>query len=179
MHNITVTAEKKIKTAIKPSQVNRRMSKFDKLQQKIDLLTQKLDSLCYEKNQKIVLIDESNPQKPDAIQLNCTEDVFQHCKEMQNYTKETFRVLYLDDQNRLLGDEIVGIGSARRCFVEPQEIFRLAYKYDASKIITIHNHPSGNTRPSKADLELFERLEIMSKTLEMPLADNIIIGLDD
>lgn len=139
-------------------------------------LNLKVDSLIG--MNRVVFTDGNKLLRKSPVQLHSSAEVIEYCKEMQQYSKETFRVLFLDEQNNLVGDEIIGIGTANHCFVQPQEIFRLAIKYAAAVIITVHNHPSGSGKPSKSDKELFAMIEVLSKTLEIPVLDNVIIGND-
>jgi len=149
------------------------MDEIQELKSMILQLNLKVDSLIG--MNRVVFTDDNKLLRKNPVQLHSSADVIEYCQEMQQYSKETFRVLFLDEQNHLVGDEIIGIGTANHCYVQPQEIFRLAIKYAAAVIVTVHNHPSGSEKASKADKELFAMIEVLSKTLEIPVLDNVII----
>jgi len=84
-------------------------------------------------------------------------------------------VLYLDARNRLIKRKIVAIGSANMLVVEPREVFESALKSHATSIILVHNHPSGETKPSKADISFTRRVTQAGKLLGIEVLDHVII----
>lgn len=108
--------------------------------------------------------------------LNSGEEVYSYCKSMSSYTREVFRVLFLSTKNQLIADEIVSIGTTCSCPVEVNEICRLAIKYGAQKVITVHNHPSGDPKPSEDDFKIAVKIAKMLALFKIVLADNLIIG---
>lgn len=82
----------------------------------------------------------------------------------------------VDARSRLLGDTMITSGSATMSLVSPREIFLEALKRQAVSIILIHNHPSGDPAPSKADTQMTGELAAMGRMLGIPLLDHIIIG---
>ena len=82
----------------------------------------------------------------------------------------------VDARSRLLGDCVMSDGSATMSLISPREIFLEALKRQAVSIILVHNHPSGDPTPSKADAELTGQLAGMGQMLGIPLLDHIIIG---
>jgi DNA repair protein RadC len=91
-------------------------------------------------------------------------------------SQERFAVLLLDVKNRLLGTQVITIGTATETLVHPREVFREVVKQGATKLVIAHNHPSGSVEPSPQDLELTERLLQAANLLEIPLLDHVIIG---
>lgn len=91
-------------------------------------------------------------------------------------TQEHFAVLLLDVKNRLLGTQVITIGSATETLAPPREIFREALRQGATRVIVAHNHPSGSLEPSTEDLNLTERLLAGAKLLDLPLLDHLILG---
>jgi DNA repair protein RadC len=91
-------------------------------------------------------------------------------------TKELFAVLLLDVKNRLLGTQIITIGTATETLAPPREIFREVIKQNATRLIIAHNHPSGNVEPSSADIDLTRQLLQGANFLAIPLLDHIILG---
>lgn len=91
--------------------------------------------------------------------------------------QECFLVLPLDTRNNVLCDPIcVTRGTVSSTPVHPREVFKEAIRWGASSILVAHNHPSGNTSPSKEDLELTKRLVEVSQLVSIPLIDHIIVG---
>ena len=90
--------------------------------------------------------------------------------------KEHFWTVGLDIVNRILYIELISIGTSRSTQVEPMQVFRIAVQKAASKLILIHNHPSGEVRPSDDDLELTDRLIQVGNILGITVADHLIIA---
>jgi len=95
--------------------------------------------------------------------------------EIAGLQKEEFRVLVLNNKNMLLKKIIVSIGTITESIVHPREVFRDAIREAGSGIIVAHNHPSGNTTPSKQDIDTTLRLIEVGKILGIPLLDHIIM----
>lgn len=93
--------------------------------------------------------------------------------------QERFAVLLLDVKNRLLGTQVITIGTATETLAHPREIFREVIKQNATKLIIAHNHPSGNLEPSQQDLDLTEQLLQAAQFLTIPLLDHLILGNGD
>lgn len=97
-------------------------------------------------------------------------------EEMRTRETETTIVVYLDSRCRLIRYELLFIGSASFCVANPREILKKALQYDASCFILIHNHPSGDPTPSKADLSLTERMKTAGELIGISMLDHIILG---
>ncbi|MBW4560542.1 MAG: DNA repair protein RadC [Mojavia pulchra JT2-VF2] len=91
-------------------------------------------------------------------------------------TKERFAVLLLDVKNRLLGTQVITIGTATETLASPREIFREVIRQGATRVIVAHNHPSGNVEPSQEDIELTRQLLAGAQFLGIPLLDHLILG---
>jgi len=91
-------------------------------------------------------------------------------------TKERFAVLLLDVKNRLLGTNVITIGTATETLAPPREIFREVIRQGATRLIVAHNHPSGNIEPSQEDIDLTRQLLAGSQLLSIPLLDHLILG---
>ncbi|WP_177224908.1 JAB domain-containing protein [Variovorax sp. 770b2] len=102
--------------------------------------------------------------------------VFALFKDMQDETKEKVVVLHLNPQLEILSYEVAAIGSATATLMEPVELYRNAMLARASSLIVVHNHPSGNSKPSPADISIAARLHELGTIHAMPLQDFIIIG---
>lgn len=89
---------------------------------------------------------------------------------------EQLRILFLNNKNMLLADEFQNYGTVSSISIYPREILKKVIHHSASAVILIHNHPSGNTTPSKADLELTEVTVRALGTIDVKLLDHIIIS---
>ncbi|MFT5837510.1 MAG: DNA repair protein RadC [Candidatus Azotimanducaceae bacterium] len=89
---------------------------------------------------------------------------------------ERFWVLCLDRKNRLLKRVEVTKGTATNCLAHPREVFREAIKLSAAAIIAVHNHPSGDPLPSRADIQVTRQLRESAKVIGIDLMDHIIVG---
>jgi len=96
--------------------------------------------------------------------------------DMRYLNKETVKIAMLDIQSRLIGKMIVSIGGISDAAANPREIFAPAIKKGAAAIIVVHNHPSGECKPSNADIECTKRLVESGKLLGISVLDHIIIG---
>ena len=89
---------------------------------------------------------------------------------------EEFRVLYLDRKNVLIADEVQARGTVDHTPVYPREIVKRALEHSASAIILVHNHPSGDPTPSKADIAMTREIAAAAKALKLAVHDHLVIG---
>ncbi|MBI1339669.1 DNA repair protein RadC [bacterium] len=89
---------------------------------------------------------------------------------------EQFRVLFLDRKNQLISDEVLGRGTVDHAPVYPREIARRALELSASSVILVHNHPSGDATPSRADVEITREVIKALAALDINLHDHLIVG---
>ena len=82
----------------------------------------------------------------------------------------------LNTQHRLIKVETVSIGTVNEALAHPREVFKPAFAHSAHSLVVVHNHPSGDPRPSDADTRLTRRLADAAKLLQIPLLDHVIIG---
>jgi DNA repair protein RadC len=95
---------------------------------------------------------------------------------MAHRDTEQFRVLYLDRKNVLIADEEQARGTVDHVPVYPREVVKRALELNASALILVHNHPSGDPTPSDQDIDMTHRVAEAARTLEIVLHDHIIIG---
>ncbi len=95
---------------------------------------------------------------------------------LRHEKSEQARVLYLDRKNKLIADEIAGRGTVDHAPVYPREIARRALELSASAVILVHNHPSGDPTPSRADIDLTRDIEKALAPLEIRLHDHLVVG---
>jgi len=95
--------------------------------------------------------------------------------EVAGLLKEEFRVLILNNKNRVLRKTVVSIGTISEAIVHPREVFRDAIREGGSAVIICHNHPSGVTAPSKEDIAATARIAEAGKIIGIPLLDHVIL----
>jgi DNA repair protein RadC len=116
-------------------------------------------------------------QAMEKPQITCTSELVNYCKAALGGLKdEQFRVIYLDAQNRIIDDELIQEGIVNQAVVYPRKVLENALKRKASAIILLHNHPSGNIRPSDADIRLTRTIQETARVLDILVHDHIIIG---
>lgn len=89
---------------------------------------------------------------------------------------EQFRVLFLDRKNNLIADEVQQRGTVDHTPVYPREVAKRALILNASALIVAHNHPSGDPKPSRDDIEMTRQLKATVDILEIALHDHVVIG---
>jgi DNA repair protein RadC len=97
---------------------------------------------------------------------------------LQHEPREQFRVLYLDKKNQLILDEIQNRGTVDHAPVYPREVVRRALELSASSMILVHNHPSGDPTPSRADIDMTREVVRAGHTLNVEVHDHLIVGRD-
>ncbi len=98
---------------------------------------------------------------------------------MKDLKKEIFRCALLDTKNKIIREEVVSVGSLSASIVHPRDTFKTAVRESAAAVIFIHNHPSGDTKPSQEDILLTRRLVQAGEVLGIQVLDHIIIGDGD
>lgn len=92
--------------------------------------------------------------------------------------REQFRVLFLDNRNSLLVDEFVADGTVDHAPVYPREVVRRALEVSAAAMVLVHNHPSGDPTPSRADIEMTRKVVDAARALGLQVHDHIVVGRD-
>ncbi|MGX9356204.1 RadC family protein [Roseobacteraceae bacterium S113] len=95
---------------------------------------------------------------------------------MAHRETEQFRVLFLDRKNVLIADEAQGQGTVDHVPVYPREVVKRALELNASALILVHNHPSGDPTPSQEDITMTRQIEAAASALSLTLHDHIIVG---
>ena len=95
---------------------------------------------------------------------------------LQHEPREQFRVLYLDKKNQLILDEIQNRGTVDHAPVYPREVVRRALELSASAMIIVHNHPSGDPTPSRADIDMTKQVIEAARSLSLQVHDHLIVG---
>ncbi len=103
--------------------------------------------------------------------------VLDYCRLAMGFeAREQFRVLFLDKKNRLIADEVQQRGTVDHTPVYVREVVKRALELSASAIILVHNHPSGDPTPSRADIDMTREIVSAAKPLGVVIHDHIIVG---
>ena len=109
--------------------------------------------------------------------VTCAKDVFDLFHErLKDEKQEHFYIVMLSTKNHIIGEHLVSKGVLDAAIVEPREVFRPAIKSAASRIILIHNHPSGDPSPSDEDIEVTKKLMNAGEMMNIKVLDHVIIG---
>jgi DNA repair protein RadC len=118
-------------------------------------------------------------QRPSlsGASLCSSQDVAEYYRpRMRDLKKEVFKCVLLDTKNKVIRDEEVSVGSLSASIVHPRDTFKAAIRESAAAVIFVHNHPSGDTRPSQEDILLTKRLVQAGDLLGIQVLDHIIMG---
>lgn len=113
------------------------------------------------------------------INLNNSKSVYELLKDCTYFEEEQFIVVCLNSKNNYIGHKILFKGTINSVDVNNREIFKYALGLNSKKIILAHNHPSGNTNPSKGDVEVTKYLVECSKSIGIEIVDHLIITKTD
>ena len=117
----------------------------------------------------------SNIEIKNMMKLNNSDIVHDTFKRLFiGLKQEKLLAIYLDNKKRLIDYKIITIGTKDETMFHPRDILRNAIKSNASGIIIIHNHPSGDVTPSSADIEMTNKLISASNIIGIPLLDHLI-----
>lgn len=125
---------------------------------------------CFELGKRLF---QENPY--GEILIRKPEQVFEYTHAMRNLAKEHLRALYLNSRNQLIHDELISIGTLTSNLIHPREVFQPAVKHAAAAIILVHNHPSGSSEASVADIVVTKQLIEVGKIMGIDILDHVIV----
>jgi DNA repair protein RadC len=103
--------------------------------------------------------------------------VLDYCRAAMAFSdREQFRILFLDKRNQLIADEVQQVGTVDHTPVYPREVVKRALELSATAVILVHNHPSGDPTPSRADIQMTQQIVEVAKPLGIAVHDHIIVG---
>ena len=103
--------------------------------------------------------------------------VLDYCLATMGFeSKEQFRILFLDKRNQIIADEVQQTGTVGHTPVYVREVVKLPLELSATAIVLVHNHPSGDPTPSRADIEMTNQIVATGKPLGIVVHDHIIVG---
>jgi DNA repair protein RadC len=109
--------------------------------------------------------------------LSSWSTVLDYCRSVQGFAdREQFRVLFLDKRNQLIADEVQQTGTVDHTPVYPREVVKRALELSATAIVLVHNHPSGDPTPSRADVQMTQQIIAVASPLGIAVHDHIIVG---
>jgi DNA repair protein RadC len=109
--------------------------------------------------------------------LSSWSAVIEYCRAAMAFAdREQFRVLFLDKRNQLIADEVQQVGTVDHTPVYPREVVKRALELSATAVILVHNHPSGDPTPSRADIQMTQQIVEVAKPLGIAVHDHIIVG---
>lgn len=109
--------------------------------------------------------------------INCSQDLFHRMAPiLSDLIEEQFWVLYLNHRLQILHKKMIASGGFTQTLVDIRKIFKFALEYNATKIVLVHNHPTGNTNPSLSDKELTQRIKKAGYFIDIQILDHIIIA---
>ena len=117
-----------------------------------------------------------SPKANTPFQFHSSEEVYKNMKDYQKADREMFLLLFLNAKNTVLSIETHTIGTIDSCAVYPREVFKSAILNNASSIICVHHHPSGDCLPSESDIIITRQLVYAGQLLQIKVLDHIIIG---
>ncbi len=116
----------------------------------------------------------------DMDYIQSSEDVLDYLRHnLRDKSQELFMVIYLNGRNQILKMETLFEGTLNTSAVYPREVVKKALENDASALVLVHNHPSGNPSPSKDDLTITKKLKEAAKTIDIYIHDHLIIAGND
>ena len=109
--------------------------------------------------------------------LSSWDALIGYCRTVMAYRDtEQFRILFLDRKNVLIADEPQAKGTVDHVPVYPREVAKRALELNASAIILVHNHPSGDPTPSQADISMTEQIDLACQAIGVVVHDHVVIG---
>jgi DNA repair protein RadC len=119
----------------------------------------------------------SSQVEDPKIYVGKPADIFSYVrKEFLGKLNEHLFIICLDAKNRIISKDLLTVGTINETLIHPREVFKKALIRNASSIILVHNHPSGDTYPSKEDINVTQRILKISLTMGIALMDHIIVS---
>jgi DNA repair protein RadC len=119
---------------------------------------------------------EEDPQAAKGLATPLRPETQKHDVPLVDLHVERVRVLYLDTRNRLMLDHHAHEGTVDEAAIHPREVIRRGLDIGASALILVHNHPSGNPEPSRADIQITQRIAEAGRHLGLTVHDHVIVG---
>jgi len=113
----------------------------------------------------------------ERAKIGASKDAYQYIKwRLEDLDYEEFWIILLDRSNKVIGEHRISEGGVAGTVVDPKRIFKKAIESQASGLVLVHNHPSGNLKPSQQDISITSKLKQGGALLEIGILDHVIIG---
>jgi DNA repair protein RadC len=119
---------------------------------------------------------EAEVQEGDRNEIVSLSHIWERYSHIQGKQKEHLYALYLNNDNKVIGDKLVSLGQLMQTSLDVKDIVRTAVLTDASAVILVHNHPSANCEPTDSDLKVTEKVQDALETFGAQLLDHAIIS---
>lgn len=141
--------------------------------------------LGLEEQEAVALVSMAEVLKRSLVKKSERESVFSSERlgkkliaQIGHKEQEHLMAMYLNNQNQIVDERVISIGTKNRSLASPSDILRYAVRCNASSIIVAHNHPSGSVAPSGNDREFTRNIMECCKLFEIVLLDHIVVGRD-
>ena len=114
----------------------------------------------------------------NGVKLNSTLKIYEYYKYKISDCQEGFYAIYLDANKKVIEEKLIFIGTVNYSLVHPRDIFKEALILNASSIICVHNHPSGEVNPSKEDISITKQIKDAGDIIGIKLIDHVIVSKD-
>lgn len=116
-------------------------------------------------------------ENEDAPVIANWDSLIDYCRSSMAYKDiEEFKIIFLNNKLKIIDEEVQQRGTATQVSIHPREVIKSAVNKEASAIILVHNHPSGDTTPSRADIEVTKQINEACKLVSIQLLDHVIIS---
>jgi DNA repair protein RadC len=119
---------------------------------------------------------EAEVQGDDRDEVTTLSHIRERYSHLQGKQKEHLYALYLNNDNKVIGDKLISLGQSVQTSLDVKEVVRTAVLTDASAVVLVHNHPSGNCEPTDSDLKATEKVQTALQTFGVQLLDHVIIS---
>ncbi len=125
---------------------------------------------------QLLLMVREEAQRLDIKRITSAQDVYSLLQDYSAKDREHFITISLDGRSKVIEKRVIHVGTLNQSLVHPREVFRPAIQDNAAGIIIAHNHPSGTLEPSRADVQITQRLKEVAKLVGIELLDHVIIS---
>ena len=125
---------------------------------------------------ELLLMVEEKAKEMKIKKIKNAEEVYALLHEYADKEQEHFLLITLDAANKMIDHTVVFMGTLNQSLVHPRDIFRKALHDNAAGIIIAHNHPSGTLEPSRADIQITQRLKEAAQLVGIELLDHVILA---
>ena len=138
--------------------------------------TQEIEEL----KELIHYISKEGIKRRDLTTIKNKENLLEFLKiNLSPRNNEEFKILFLNNANKLIAEKTLFYGTIDKSAVYPRVVLEEVLRYNSAGVILTHNHPSGNLRPSKQDIQLTEALQELLEKINVVVLDHIIVGNDE